>query len=153
MAGVYHHIEEYDDKMPAPTDDLEVYQNTKFSQQWDKKIEQTITVLDHCAIITDKVLTAEERKPCSLQFPAVAKTPVERPAKSVVDIGAETAGTGGAPHHNDEGDGGVAARVSNHQEANGGRNAQAERAQAVLGRQCYGWGVHTPLRPGQSERW
>ena len=85
MAGVYHHIEEYDDKMPAPTDDLEVYQNTKFSQQWDKKIEQTITVLDHCAIITDKVLTAEERKPCSLQFPAVAKTPVERPAKSVVE--------------------------------------------------------------------
>ena len=83
MAGVYHHVEEYDDKMPAPTDDLEVYRNTKFSQQWDKKIEQTVAVLDHCPIITDKLLSAEERKPSSLQFPVVvneaAKTPVEGP--------------------------------------------------------------------------
>lgn len=83
MAGVYHHVEEYDDKMPAPTDDLEVYRNTKFSQQWDKKIEQTVTVLDHCPIITDKLLSVEERKPSSLQFPVVAKeaakTPVEGP--------------------------------------------------------------------------
>ena len=41
MAVAYHHIDEYEDVMPTPTNDVEIFRNTKFSQQWDKKIHET----------------------------------------------------------------------------------------------------------------
>ena len=72
MAVAYHHIDEYEDVMPTPTNDVEIFRNTKFSQQWDKKIHETITQTetDHSKIINDKALTKEEKKPIVLQYPA-----------------------------------------------------------------------------------
>jgi hypothetical protein len=72
MAGAYHHIDEYEDAMPTPTNDVEIFRNTKFSQQWDKKVKETVTQTEtnYREIINDQILTIEERRPCTLQFPA-----------------------------------------------------------------------------------
>ncbi len=72
MAGAYHHIDEYEDAMPTPTNDVEIFRNTKFSQQWDKKVKETVTQTEtnYGEIINSQILTYEERKPCTLQFPA-----------------------------------------------------------------------------------
>ena len=93
MAGVYHHIEEYDEKI-APTDDPEVYRNT-VPQQTDKRLDQTDgagPLSDHygqfadsggegCRPVRSLPITDVAKTPVVAKTPDVAKTPVGRPAQ------------------------------------------------------------------------